>query len=403
MAPLSVLTPGFAKLFAGFLLCTLSVNLLSLTPYYLELRGAGELLYGTAAGMHGLAGVAAVALLGGQADRLSRRGASLRYFALSILGNLLALLAMNWHPASYLLPLALQGAAFGVGLPVLFVWASELCPPERRTEAFAWFGIAGLVGDSLGPLLAEMLLAAQARPNTPGAFFAVFVAANVLCPLGLACFARVPNVIPAASTAEDHEGLMGLLRSPCLRASLLATMAFGGALGVMLSLGKNFVAGIGLQFVSVLLAGHTVGALTSRVLLPWILARAERPRLITGAFAGVVTSMLLLSATRGYALLALSGLVYGVSHGVLFPTLLSRVIDFSAESAAGRVTSLYMGVFGMGFGLMPILGGAVLKVAGFPSLFRLIALCCAGGLLLARLAERLRAQETAMLSGPVLD
>lgn len=383
----AIVSPGFAKLFLGLLLCFVNVNLFGLIPYYLELRGVSELLYGSAAGMLGLGGVAAMVVLGGRADQRSRRVSILRYLTAPCAANVLALAAMDVHPGWYLAALGLQGVLAGVGIPVIFVWASELCPPTRRTEAFAWLGIAGLLGDSLGPLLGESLLLTQPDPRAPSAFVAVFVAANVLWALSVLCFLATPNVIPATGDTT-REGLSGLLRRAELRWALSTAVAFGGALGVMMNLGKNFVASLDLQFVSVLLGGHTVGALMVRLALPWVLARFDRLRLIPLGFAGVALSMVALTLTHGYGLLAISGLVYGVSHGILFPTLFARLIDFGGTEAAGRISTLYMGVFSLGFGLWPAIGGPVLRVASFPALFGIVALACVAAIALHRKAER---------------
>lgn len=395
--PLGVLSPGFFKLFLGFFFCVLNLNLFALVPYYLQLRGASELLYGTTAGMVGLGGLSAMALFGGRTDRLTRRSATLRYFVASLAANVVALVAMGLPPAWYLLAAGLHGVMGGVGLPVVFVWASELGPPDRRTQTFAWLGVAGLLGDSLGPLLGESLLFTQPDPQAPSAFLVVFIAASVLWLLSFACFVAAPDA-PRAAGFEKTEGFLPLVRLPELRTMLLAAVAFGGALGVMLSLGKNFVASIGLQFVSVLLGAHTAGALLVRVALPWLLMRFDRVRLVPVAFSGVALSMALLAVTDGYGMLALSGLIYGLSHGLLFPTLLARLMDFGGAEAAGRISTLYMGLFSLGLGLLPALGGVVLPVGGFSALFLGASATCLAGLALTRFAERLHRRRPAAVA-----
>lgn len=389
-----VLTPAFATLFLGLLCSIVNLNLFALVPYYLELRGTSERFYGLAGGMLGLGGVGAMALFGSLADRTSRRAAVLRALGVVSVGNLLALGAMDAAPEWYLVAIVLQGVMGGVGLPLVFVWASELSPRERRTEAFAWLGIAGLTGDALGPLLGEALLSTQPVPDSPEAFRAVFVAAILVWPLSVAFFLAAPDAAPPAPDTAER-GLAGLLRLPELRLTLIATVAFGGALGVMASLGKNFVASIGLSFVTVLLAAHATGAVLARLCLSWILQRFSPAQLVLRGFFGVAASMVLLALTRGYGLLALSGLVYGVSHGVLFPSLMSRLVDFGGTGTAGRAATLYMGTFSLGMGLWPTLAGFVLGRVGFPPLFLLIALGCVLSALLCRRAEQAHAAPAA--------
>lgn len=391
-----VISRKFVTLFCGFFLALMSLNLFALVPYYLELRGEGALMYGLAAGMHGLSAVLAIALMGGKADKRSRRASSLRYFAFAALGHGLSLIAMFWSSVWYLVALALQGVMVGVGLPVMFVWAAELSPPERRAVAFGWFGVAGLAADTLGPALAEMLLQWGHEPHQPEDFRTVFVAANLLVPMSLVFLAATPDVSPPnqlAQGADDDtsdEGLWALLSRADIRAVSFAAVAFGGALGVMMTLGKNYVVSIGLQFVTALLAAHTVGAVVSRVLLPLVLARFDSARMIGAAFLSIATSQVLLAVASNYAMLVSAGFIYGVGHGLLFPTLLSRLVDYAGSHAAGRVTTLFMGMFSLGFGLAPTCGGVVLSFAGFSSLFCGTAMVCLGGWACVRHAERLR-------------
>lgn len=391
----SLITAAFVKLFLGFFCCCLILGLYALVPYYLELRGTSELFFGIAAGMHGLGGVVGMLIFGGAADRRTRRASSLRYFAPTLVATALALPAMSWHPLWYGVCLGLQGVTGGIGLPIMFVWASELCPPSRRTEAFAWLGIAGLAADSLGPLLGETLLLTQGTTRAPADFQLVFAAALVLAPLVVLFLISTPDVQPATDPSAGALRVWPLLQRRAVRTTLLAVVPFGGALGIVLSLGKNFVASIDLQLVSVLLSGHTVGAIGSRLAMPWFLRRFERMQLIAASFFGVVLSMLQLAITDGYGLLLTAGLTYGVSHGILFPTLLSRLIDYGGTAAAGRLTTLYMGMFSLGAGAVTAGAGVVLQVAGYSTVFVSVALICLVGLSLTRRAEAQHASASA--------
>lgn len=122
--------------------------------------------------------------------------------------------------------------------------------------------------------------------------------------------------------------------------------------------------------------------------MPWALQRFPRQRLIALSFVGVIGSQLGLAATHSYTLLAASGLLYGISHGALFPTLMARMIDFGGEAAAGRVSVLYMGTFSLGFGLMPLLAGVALPVLGFSGVFLTTGALGCMGLVLASRSER---------------
>ena len=399
MAAPRILSSAFITLCSAFFFLLLSLGFSTLVPYYLQLRGADELLYGLSAGMHGVGGVLAMLLFSGRADQLSRRTGVLLYGAPAGVGALIMLVAVEAHPFWYLLALGLFGLMLGAALPLMFIWAADLSPPERRTEAFAWFGIAGLIADSLGPFLGEALLLVEGPQPTPASFRLVYLAAALLLLPAAACLVLTPEGRSAVAGSDEVEsaGVRRLWSSGPVRLTLLAAVTFGGALGVMIGLGKNFVVSIGLTFVGPLLGGYTIGAIVVRVALPFVLSRFDRSRLPPLAFGGVTASMLLLAAAGGYGLLLVAGVVYGVSHGLLFPTLLSRLVDYGGLPAAGRLSTLYLGMYCLGQGVIPAIGGVILRLTSFQVLFLWMALVSLLGVVLTRRAEQ---QHAALLAEP---
>ena len=381
----AVINGDFLKLASAFFLFGLNLGMFSLVPYYLELRGEDTTMIGLAGGMLGYSSFLATLVLGVAADRVSRKKACLLYMLPMAASNLLAVAAFEGHPAWYLLALALQGVMTGAGIPMLFLWASEICPPARRPDVFAWFGIGGILSDTLGPFLGEIILNLHPQPASTAAYRGLFITANLLAPASMALLALTRN--SAQEPGKDRAGFLPLLRHRESRLLLVCILTFGGILGVFLYLGKNYVAWRGLAYFSVVAAGHSAGALGSRLVFPWLRNRYGTPRLIPVAFAIMGASMLVFSQSAGYPGLFLSGTLYGIAHGLLFPSILSRFMDYHQPHQRGRASALMMGMVSLGTGLMPSAAGLLLHTLPFPTVLALLGATCFLALALSLLAE----------------
>jgi predicted MFS family arabinose efflux permease len=111
-------------------------------------------------------------------------------------------------------------------------------------------------------------------------------------------------------------------------------------------------------------------------------------RLAPIGLAGLGASFLLLGLSRGYGMLWAIGLLYGLSHGIVYPTLFVRFLDFQRPDEIGRGATLFQGSFSIGWGLLPMVGGTLIRLLGFPIFFTLLSLLSFGSIGLHRLAER---------------
>ncbi|MBI4084073.1 MAG: MFS transporter [Candidatus Lambdaproteobacteria bacterium] len=383
-----VITPLFARLFLGFLLSGMNTSMFHLLPHYLELRGASEALYGAVAGSLGMLNFLSAMALGSRADLWSRKVSVNVYLGVAAVGNLVAILAMHGPLGWYLLVRALQGVQLGIGMPVALVWAVELGPPSRRNEVVAWLGLAGHAGTLLGPMLAEALIASHPAPQEAAAYLHVFWTGTLLVGLAAAVFSSVPNVQPPRG-ARRERSLLPLLARREARWLLAMFVVFGGVWGIVISYGKNYAALLGLSYASVWFGASTAGAMLSRGFIGRLTHWFGPRRLIEISLVGIAAGLLLLVPARGYGLLAVSGLVYGLSHGVLFPTLYVRYLDMLEPSHAGRAGVLVQGIFALGWGVFPYLGAFAIRYGGFGTLYGAMAALTLATLLAHRQVERL--------------
>ncbi|MCH7477265.1 MAG: MFS transporter [SAR324 cluster bacterium] len=368
--PERILNPEFVKLFAAFHFFMLGMSVFNLLPHYLELRGASEGKYGAVAGTLGVVNFFCIVVWGHQADRWSRKTTVVFYLLLGLAGNAVAILAMDAPLNWYFLSRAFQGITMGLGLPIIFVWTFEVSPPARKQEALAWIGIAGLTANSLGPLLAELILSVQGSPPVHAEwYFPVFLTATGLMLVAQLLFLSVRNTRAAGGETAGETSLWPLVRRRHAGLILLVAVIFGGVFGVMVSFAKNFLVFLGLNFASVLFGAYSSGAILSRIFIRTLIHRLTPARMVPFGLAGIAIGILLIGFSTNYAMLAGSGLVYGLSHGILYPILFVRFVESQPPEHLGRAAILFMGSFSGGWGLFPYLGGVVLQWTSFPTLF----------------------------------
>ena len=376
-----IINSDFVKLFLGFHFFMLNLSIFNLLPHYLELRGTTEALYGAIAGTMGVASVTGIILLGHRADHWSRKSTVVFYMGLGLIGNVVAILAMQLPVEYYFISRAAQGLALALGLPIVFAWALETCPEDKKQEVMAWIGIAGLVANSLGPLIAEFIMTQFPVGKGAGAYYWVFIVAMGLQTTSFGFFLLTRNS-RAYTDDSATTSFFGILFRSHSSLVLVVMLLFGGIFGVFISFGKNYAVSVDLSYVSVLFSAYTVGAVLSRVFITPVTKLLTPRHMIAAGFVGVGLSLWMLIFVENYWELGFLGAFYGFSHGVLYPTLIVRFIEAQKATEIGRSTILIQGAFSGGWGLFPYLGGVVLEFSNFPTLFSLLTAIAGLGILL---------------------
>lgn len=395
---LRILNPNFIKLFVGVNCFMTSMSMFNLLPYYLELRGASPDRYGLVAGAMGVSNFVFLVLFGRHADRWSRKFTVSVYMTAAFAGNLAAIWAMHSALEWYIVVRALHGLYMGLGFPLVFAWAVETGPHPQRFVVLSWMGIAGIFANSMGPTLAEFVLSAQPNPRDPDAFLGVFLLALAFQVAAWLVFFTVDDRRPAP-VASGAGGLWPLLRRPESALLLAVDFAFGGLFGSLMSFGKNYAASLALDHVSLLLWAYSAGAIASRVFIRRISSRIPEQHLAPLGLAGLAVAFMTLGLARGYGMLICAGLLYGFSHGILYPTLYVRFIDYQEPDQGGRASTLYQGSFSVGWGFFPLVGGMLIHAAGFTAYFSLLGAVAGAGILVYLLGERSRAQRRTPAGG----
>jgi MFS family permease len=294
--------------------------------------------------------------------------------------------------AGTLTGLALASAALGLGHLALTLAGQSLIARQsddaRHDRDFGLYAAAASTGQLIGPALAGIALGATDSGSLEAATTLSFVVAAGLMALAIPTSLGTDRLGRAGRSAARAQGeplrAVKLIGARGVPAGMLASLAILATVDVLTAylpvLGVQ--RGISPAVIGALLSLRAATSILSRVLIPWMVGRLGRARLLTASAAGsaLLTAALPLAGNVPVlaVLLAAAGFLLGIGQ----PLTMSMVVH--AVPSGTRGTALAIRLTGNRFGQVatPAAAGLVAGAAGVSAAFWLL-----GGLLgLAALA-----------------
>jgi MFS family permease len=353
----------FLLALAGYFFLFMSVSLFFLYPVVLEKFGPHQGRIGLIMGVHSVVAIAIRPFFGRMIDvRGGRRFALLGLFILIVGVPFFHFVDdAGWLP--FLLR-ALSGLGWGISMTATIAMCSDLAPVDRLAKSMGIIGVAGLVANALGPLLAEELI----REGGAGRLINVswlFLLASAACLLAAREIVRPDGGVPA--------GGMGALKLvPWALAAVVASIpVFHGAIrGAMIYFIAVFGNSIGIARVGPFFLVFSIAAILTRFRLGDLSDRYGRKTIILPAALIIAGNLFVIAQVRSFPLLLVTGFIGGLGQGLIFPALSTYIIDFLGRQNKGLAISLYSSLFDVGMGLGSPLFGWVSDMAGYRWMYR---------------------------------
>jgi MFS family permease len=277
----------------------------------------------------------------------------------------LAYLAFTGDLDAFYPVLLLVRVVHGVGLAICttaaFTYVADIIPARRLNEGIGIFGVSGLIGLAIGPLVAEVVLERSGFP-------VFFLFAAGLGGLGLICHLPVPESY-RPFTRESTPSFVTVLTQRKMVVVALLAFLFGFGTAATGSFVAPFARQQGLGFISLYYVAYSVAAVATRFGGARIGDRIGEQRVLPYALTltgmGLVTMVLLGSNV----LLATAGLLSGCGHGFLYPALLALAVRNETAAIRGKITGIFTGSIDAGVFVGSIVLGAVGDWVGFRALF----------------------------------
>jgi MFS family permease len=372
-------TPAFVRLLAAGSAYGFAFSSFHLLPKVLAVEfGASPTQIGWAAGVFGLASVLTSVAVGTCIDRVSRR----RMFAASAF--LLAATSVAFAGIEAVgIPLyvlrALQGVAFTMQMASYSTLVAEMAPASRLGEAVGLAGSSMLVMNAVAPALDEPLARVAGWPTV---FLLAAVAATLSAVLVL-------EGTPRRRVARPGTGsLLEVLRRPATRAYSAVTFLTSIAFAAMFTFLQPAALAAGYRDVGSFFVAYATAAVAVRLLFGWLPDRFGRRRVAMAALVPYALVVAWVAAVGPTSLVGI-GLVFGLAHGVFFPSLNALAIECTVPEERGRLLTVFAGTFNLGAWGAAAALGPFAESFGYGVVFAIGAVCAAAALAVLALGREL--------------
>lgn len=343
-------------------------------PGWLDARGETEVVIGLLVAAMSVAAIVTRPFVGRMMDTRGRRVVMIVGGIIHVLATMLYLALDLLADPSFVAIIGVRvvhGVAQAAMFSVLFTYAADIVPAERRAEGIAVYGISGMIPMAVGVLLGDWVI-------VDGDYSRVFQLAGVCAFAGLLASAMLP---------ETHSGAPGrsflaAARAPELRPLWFVGTSFAMGLAAYFVFLKTYlIEAPQLGSMTLFFTTYAVAAVLLRVLFGWVperlgLIRVLIPSLVIG---GAGLGMIALATNPLHMVIA--AVACGVGHGFAFPIISALVVMRAQPDERGSAIALFTALFDLGVLLGGPCFGVSARYAGYPATFGL-----AGGLCMTAIA-----------------
>jgi MFS family permease len=357
-------SPSFIAMALANLFTVSSFGTFFLFPLFITNHGGSKSDIGIIMGVFALSSVLCRPWISDMVDRIGRkRSYTIGCIILSILP--LIYLLFRGELSHFYLTLILVRIFHGVGLAIcftaVFTYIADIVPEGRLNEGIGIFGITGITGLAVGPIIGETIIRTSGFPT-------FFLAATGMATLGLLLSLPLPESFKSVPNESAQSFFSVLIKRRPLTVAVLAIL-FGFGLSASGSFISPFAKEQKLAFISLYYICYSSAAVLTRLFGGKLADRVGEDRIIP--YAQILTGggLLTLILLGGNAILGLSGFLSGCGHGLLFPCLNSLAIRNQPIDIRGKIIGVFTGGIDTGAFVGSIMLGYIGEWAGFRALF----------------------------------
>ncbi len=357
-------SPSFLIIAFSNLFTVSSFGCFFLFPLFITDHGGSKADIGLIMGAFALSAVLCRPWISDMVDRIGRKR-SYTIGCLIMTTLPLTYLLLQGDLTQFYLPLILVRILHGIGLAMcftsVFTYIADIVPEARLNEGLGMFGVTGLIGMAIGPVIGETII-------KEFGFSIFFLAATGMATIGLLLQFPLPESYVHVSHKSTPSFFSVLIRRKMFIIFLLAFL-FGFALAAFGGFVSPYAKEKNLAFISLYYLFYSSAAVITRLLGGKLGDKIGEERIIPYGLTLTGIGPLILIFLGGNVTLAISGLMSGCGHGFLFPCLNALAIRNEPIHIRGRITGVFTGGIDMGVFVGSIILGYIGQLAGFRALF----------------------------------
>ncbi|MER3446864.1 MAG: hypothetical protein C4291_08475 [Candidatus Dadabacteria bacterium] len=328
-----------------------------LLPLRIKELGGSESDIGFIMGAAGFSTIFTTPAVGILIDRLGRK------WFLALGGLIMSLSTFPFaylNTLNFLFPLLriLHGAAFSLCFISAGTLTADVTPMQKRSQALGLFGVFTIVNYALAPFVGKRIVENYGFHTF---FLTVFIFGFIS--FFVALFIREP--VKAGSSNIEGKGILTTLFREGVLVSAFTLMISGSGFIPTLTFIPVFAKEIKIEAFDIFFIAYTASALAIRILGGWIPDRFGKKRTATPALLFFSLSIIGINFVSRVAHFIETGILFGLSHGLVYPSIYALVIDLSPVMERGRAFAICSVAFTLGGMLGSFIYGLVAQFWGF--------------------------------------
>ncbi|MBW2688754.1 MAG: MFS transporter [Deltaproteobacteria bacterium] len=374
-----IYTPAFWAMAMANLCHTASFSALFLLPLYILDHGGNQGDIGVVMGVFALASAVSRPWVAEMIDRIGRKRSYTLGSILMVVSPFLYIFIQDPLGSTYPVFLLLR-AVHGVGLAIcftaVFTFMADILPQDRLNEGIGMFGISGLIGIAMGPVVGEIILERYG-------FSGLFITSGILAAIALCVHQPLQESSPQHDTGQQATFFGLLKREKFIVVGMLALLFGFGLAGT-----GGFVAPLAeernLGFISVYFFCYSGGAIAIRFVSSRLTDRLGEKLILPYGIVLYMAGLFLLPFTYSQTMLCAAGILSGIGHGLLFPLLNTMAVRDETAAVRGKATGIFTGGIDTGIFAGSLILGYIGDWFGLNILFICAGLSMAAALIIFR-------------------
>ena len=263
---------------------------------------------------------------------------------------------------SYLALRFLQGCAFSLFFVSAGTLIAENTVEENQTQALGFFGIFAIINHALAPTLSVQIVD--------------FFSYNYFF-LSTAFASLISSLIVLAVDTDDvlvkksynGKNFIELLNNKKLKLVCCVMFLVGGSFLTCLNFAAVFAKSINVVPVTVFFLSYTGIALIMRIFFGWLPDKYGQVTFCKPALILYGLSIGILGISLDYVSVVMAGLLFGVSHALVYPSLYTLALRFTDISNKSKAFSICSVSFTSGGMLFSVIYGLIAETYSFKVMF----------------------------------
>jgi MFS family permease len=275
------------------------------------------------------------------------------------------------HTLDFLFPLLrlLHGAAFSLCFIAAGTLTTDVSPASKRSQALGLFGVFTIVNYALAPFIGRRLVENYGFSE----FFLIVFIFGFLSFL-IALFIKEPD--GETSDMVIRNGIFTTLFRKGVFVAAFTLMISGSGFIPTLTFIPVFAKELRIESFDVFFIAYTLSALLMRIFGGWIPDRFGKKRAAAPSLLFFALSIIWISYAASVTDFIESGILFGLSHGLVYPSIYALVIDLSPEADRGKAFAICSASFTLGGMLGSFIYGLVAEYQGFPVMYLSAGMVC---------------------------